>query len=289
MRAFAAVYSSGGVRAAAKKLGVSHSAVSRHLKELQASIGAPLFMERTSRQRLEYTSQGHVLGKVAVAAFESLHQSILSIEEARRRNAVIISTTASVAVRWLIPRLAKFQQAHRSIEVSVLTEQAASDPQSQGADFALRMGHGPWPDVVSEPIMDDALYPVVHPKLFESLPKRKRETFASFALIHDRDPEASWGVWFQKYPDPSVDLRRGLRFTSSDLVLRAAAQKLGIALARDRLVVEDIQSGTLMRPFGNDAIAIPDAYWIVTSKGVIPNSAVSSVISWLKSEGAKPS
>ncbi len=287
LRAFAATYQTGGVRAAATFLGVSHSAVSRHIKELEAWIGIPLLSEEAPRQRLTFTREGQRLGKAAADNLTSLEGVILSLKESRRSNSVVISTTASVAVRWLIPRLAAFQDTHRSIEVSVLTEQSISDPQSQGADLAIRMGRGPWAGFECEPFMDDALYPVIHPNLLDRSKRKKPDPFKKCPLIHDRDPAAAWHEWFKKHPNVSVDLRRGLRFTSSDLVLRAAAQKLGIALARDRLVADDILSGVLVRPFGDTSIKLNNAYWLVVPKHATLRSAVTIVIDWLRAEGAK--
>jgi len=70
------------------------------------------------------------------------------------------------------------------------------------------------------------------------------------------------------------------------LVLRAAAQGLGVALARDRLVADDLAAGTLIRPFGELRVAVPDAYWIVRSEAEPPRVAVTAVIDWLRSQAA---
>ena len=103
-------------------------------------------------------------------------------------------------------------------------------------------------------------------------------------LIHDRDPNASWAAWRAAHGPAGLNVRSGPRFASSDLVLRAAAQGVGVALARDRLATEELESGALIRPFAGLRIDLPDAYWIVRPKGVVDRVAVTTVVDWLKRE-----
>ena len=148
------------------------------------------------------------------------------------------------------------------------------------------MGSGPWKDVEGFPLMDDALYPVVHPRLWDQVGRKpSSDLFDKFPLLHDRDPTASWSRWFEAYPMASIDLRQGPRFSSSDLVLRAAARGLGVALGRGQLAIDDINSGALVRPFGEDQILLKDAYWIITSKKKPLKKAAKVVSSWLLDQG----
>ena len=145
LRAFAAVYEAGGVRPAARALQVAHSSVSRHLHELEAWIGLPLLQRRTGAGTLAFTPQGEALGRAALAAMRDLGDAVASLRESRRANAVTISTTPSLAARWLLPRLPDFEKRHPRIELSVVGDQKLGDPTDQGADLAIRMGRGPWP------------------------------------------------------------------------------------------------------------------------------------------------
>ena len=283
LRAFGVVFETGGIRPAARALSVTHSAVSRHVRELEGWLGAPLF-EPGSRA---LTPQGEALGKAVLESLSRLDEAVAAVREQRHANSVVISTTASVAVRWLLSRLNDLREAHPGIEISVLTEQALVEPDGQRADLAIRMGRGPWPGVDCRPLMDDALYPVVHPSLLEGLGRRRPDAlFRRYPLIHDRDPQAAWSIWFDAFPQSGVDLRRGSRYSSSDLVLRAAARGMGIALARDRLVAEEIGSGALRPPFGDASVFVPQAYWIVTPPGGAPRDAVREVIAWLDAQAA---
>lgn len=283
LQAFARIYECGGIRAAARELGIAHSSLSRYLHELTHWLGVRLIAETRGRGRLQFTAQGEALGQATLAAMRSLERASLSIREARYSRSVTIETTPSFAARWLLPRLAGFEAANRRVEISVVADQKINDPDGTHIDLALRMGRGPWSGVACEPLMQDALYPVMTPQLWRQSgrPNRTRD-LARLRLLHDRDPSSSWELWRSALGPPTLDVRKGPRFTSSDLVLRAAAQSQGVALARDRLVREDIRAGVLMRPLGSAQLDLGVSHWIVLPAHRRPRAAVSAVTTWLK-------
>lgn len=279
LRAFALVAAHGGVRAAARELGVAHSSVSRHLAELEAWLGVPLF-ERAAGRRL--TAQAQALGNAVLAGLREIEAATAVVREARSPFAVTLSTTPSFAARWLLARLPALERAHPRIELSVVVNQRLDDLAGAGIDLSVRMGAGPWPDLHAEPLMDDLLYPVMSPSLWQASGRpRQPAELAGLRLLHDRDPHTGWERWRQAFGPPALAVQRGPRFASSDLLLRAALQGQGVALARGRLAAEELAAGTLLRPFGERELRLPDAYWIV--RGARPlRSATATVIAWLK-------
>lgn len=287
LRAFAAVYETGGVRPAARTLDVTHSAVSRHVRELEAWLGVDLMETRTGA-RAAFTPHGHALGRAASSGLSELARAVDGVRELRRANSVAIATTASFGARWLVPRLPAFQREHPWIEVSVIAQQSVLDLSDQGADIALRMGAGPWDEGEAEPLMDDALYPVASRDYWQALSGRTpAQKLAKARLLHDRDPSATWESWFATHKSADVNVRAGPRFTSSDLVLRAAAAGLGVALARDRLARAEIDAGMLVRPFGEAAVALPRAYWLIVRPGGPTRPAERATVSWLRAQASE--
>jgi LysR family glycine cleavage system transcriptional activator len=282
LRAFATVHASGGVRAAARALGISHSSVSRHLSELERWLGVPLVEPAAGRRGTVFTRQGDALGRATVASLGEIARVAESLREARSDRSVTIATSPSIAVRWLLPRLPAFEAAHRAIDISVIVDQRVQNLEASGADLAIRSGRGHWPDVHSQPLMTDALYPVMSPTLHARAGHPARPAaLARLRLLHDRDPDASWDAWRAVHGPASLDVRRGPRFASSDLVLRAAFQSQGVALARHRLAHDDVAAGLLVRPFGALQIDLGTVYWIVSPRGIHPRPAVATVIRWL--------
>jgi LysR family transcriptional regulator, glycine cleavage system transcriptional activator len=286
LRAFAMVYAHGGVRAAARELGMAHSSVSRHLGELDRWLGVPLLRASAGRGALVFTPQGEALGRATLAGLRQIEQAVSALREIRPAHAVTLSTSPSFAIRWLLPRLPALEKAHPKVELSVQVEQRLDTLDDGRIDLAIRMGQGPWPSLHAEPLMDDALYPVMGPTLWQASGRpSKPAQLAGLRLLHDRDPQAAWELWRQAFGPAKLALQGGARYTSSDLVLRAAMQGQGVALARHRLAADDIANGSLVRPFGELSVPVGPAYWIVrpTAK---PRAAVAAVIDWLRWQAA---
>jgi LysR family transcriptional regulator, glycine cleavage system transcriptional activator len=273
LRALAAVHDHGGVRAAALALGVVHSSVSRHLAELERWLGVALVEPDGSSRRFSLSRQGQELARVCSQAMRSMQEGANVVSEAKSRRSVTVATAPSLATRWLLPSLATQAKLLHGIEVSVIVEQRVVPLAESGADLAIRMGNGPWSDGECEPLMSDALYPVMSPVLLEQYRVNTLGRLLSMPLLHDRDPNAAWARWRDAHGPPSLDVRRGVRLGSSDLVLRAAALGQGVALARHRLVLDDLASGTLVRPFGDLRVELRDAYWLVRPTRFPPEAA----------------
>jgi LysR family glycine cleavage system transcriptional activator len=149
------------------------------------------------------------------------------------------------------------------------------------------MGEGPWPRARCEPLAGDALYPVMSPAYWRRAGRPATPAaLAGLRLLHDRDPQAGWEVWRRAFGPEELDVARGPRFTSTDLVLRAAAQGQGMALARHRLAADDVAAGLLLRPLGELAVRLERSYWIVLPRQAFPRPATETVIAWLKREAA---
>jgi len=288
LRVFALACEHGGVRAASRELGIAHSSVSRHLAELEAWLGVPLAREKgAGRRGWVPTPQGQALGKAVLAGLRDIEAAAKSIREARSPFAVTVSAAPSFAARWLLLRLPALERAHPRIELSVLVNQHVEDLHAGGIDLVVRMGVGPWPGLHCEPLMDDALYPVTSPDLWKNAGSPSRpQALSSWRLPHDRDPHAGWEQWRRRFGPASLNLQRGPRFASSDLLLRAAQQGQGVALARHRLAADDVAAGLLVRPFGEREVRIENAYWIVRPDNP-PRHAVTTVVAWLRDEALR--
>lgn len=285
LRAFAVTYSEGGIRAAARELGVVHSSISRHLSQLEAWLGVPLSHESRGRNGLIFTSQGKLLGKAVSAGLQEIERTVAALREARSAYSVTVSTTPSFAARWLLPRLPQFEAGHPRIEVSILVDQKPVELAPGETDLAVRMGRGPWGRLRCEPLMDDCLYPVMSPTFWSKSGRPDAPAgLAGLRLLHDRDPQAGWEVWRQAYGPAALNVSKGPRYASSDLLLRAAIQGQGVALARHRMVADDVASGVLMRPMGKSQIRIDSAYWVVLPVHPAASPATRTFIDWLRDQ-----
>lgn len=289
LRALAVVRSSGGLRAAGRELGVAHSAVSRHLGELEAWLGVPVRARESGRRRLTLTPDGERLAEAALRGLREIESVVASLREHRSARSVLVGTWPSFAARWLLPRLPALERSHPHLEVSVIVEKRLAVLDSGGLDVAVVMGEGPWRGLDAEPLADDALYPVMSPDHWRRVGRPSApEDLVGLRLLHDRDPLAAWEVWAREHGPAGLEAdpawTRGPRFTSTDLVLRAAAQGQGVALALHRLAAEDVASGLLVRPLGDLSVRLPTVHWIVRAEGAPRREAVETLVRWLRRE-----
>ena len=281
LRILTAIYESGGVRPASRTLGISASVVHRHLRELEVRLGAILIEH--GRSRVRFTAAGERLAQAASASLGDLAAAVEAIREDRRANHVLISTTESFASTWLVPRLAALREQHPRLLVSIRSDQRLSRVPGD-ADMAIRLAaHVEPATATAEPLMDDVMVPVLSPAMAARLRAHDPSALLDLHRLHDRDGQTSWRRWGAAFGIDYAALREGARMTSSALVLIAAAQGLGVALARRRLAEPHLASGRLVE-LGSLAVPIGTAYWILYRQH--PRSAEQVVIHWLKAEAS---
>lgn len=284
LRVFGEVVRHGGVRAAARALGIAHSAVSRRLAELERVAGVPLFLPRRHPgDPLRLTARGRAVAGAVQGAFAQLEAVLARAPTRRTEREVVVSTTDSFATRWLLPRLPDFQRQHPRARVSLTVRAGVEDVARGDADVALRMGGGPWPH--ARAWLGDALVPVASPRLWRGRRPWPLKALLELPLLHDQDPSARWERWRDAVGPATLDVSRGQTFASSHLVIEAAVQGLGVALARRRLAQRELDAGLLVAPFGPYEVSLPQAYWIVVDPARLDDPAVRIFVRWLETAG----
>ncbi|MEJ6401864.1 LysR family transcriptional regulator [Yoonia sp. 2307UL14-13] len=284
LRTFAAIYETGGIRPAARTLDVAHSAVSRALRELEAQLDVDLIERVEGRRILEFTEEGNRVGRAALKAIRELERTLESVRRIKGRASVVLETTPSFASRWLFPRLGAFEQDLPWIELSVSVDQRMSQPGQLRADLVLRMGQGPWNGFRCHPLLDDELIAVASPRYMKSV--KGKLALSKCQLLHDRDPLASWTIWQDRYQELGGNLNEGPRYTSGDLVLRAAEQGLGVALSRRSLAAESLERGLIVDVADPKSVPLENSIWIVTPQDLPLRKPVQKVVDWLKEQVA---
>jgi DNA-binding transcriptional LysR family regulator len=284
--AFEATARLGSTVAAASELGVTHGAISKQIALLESWLEVALFDR--SGVRLAPSQSGARYAAVLGRAFDEIAAATRAIDEsnASAEHVVRVSTTASFASLWLLPRLARFRAAHAGVEVWVSQSRAPVEVGPGGVDVALRLGRGPWPGVRAAPLMDEYLVPVCTPALARRL--REPGALARARLLHDDDPNTRWQSWLEAAGlGRPTWASRGPRLADGALVLQAAAEGQGVALARRRLAAGLLESGKLVEPFGL-AVAMGTAYWLVTpARGTPMTRAAKAFASWVRAEASQ--
>jgi LysR family glycine cleavage system transcriptional activator len=228
---------------AAEELFVTHGAVSQQVRKLEEELGVQLFARRGNQ--MEPTPVGAALAARIGEAIGSLRQGV---ESARRAASgpIVISAGPAFATSWLSPQLSRLSVETGELDLTIRVEDRVSDLATDGVDVALRYGIGPWAGLESVRLMDERIFPVCSPALLARYPIEKPEDLLSAPLL--RHTDLPWPMWFRAMGITPPELRPALGFDGSAMMLDAAAQGLGFALARGGYAKRDIDEGRLVRP-----------------------------------------
>jgi LysR family transcriptional regulator, glycine cleavage system transcriptional activator len=262
---------------AADELHLTHGAISRQVRALEDHVGAQLFTRHGKRVAL--TQSGRTFAERVRAALHDIELATEAVSPARRDNRLTVSVLPSFASRWLMPRLIRFMEAQPKVEVSVIATTALANFTTDEVDIAIRFGKGPYPPLVSEPFLEDHWFAVASPKL--KIPKNPSELQHMRIIREDRD---YWDEWFVA---AGVKLDKPIAgkavFNDATYSIQAAARGEGIALARNSIIGEDLERGTLRKLF-NISVTTDERYWFVSPREIAHLPKVRAFREWVKSE-----
>src|SRR5918995_3893376 len=183
LRAFEAAARHLSFTQAASELNVTQTAISHQIKRLEEELGVRLFVRQNRSLTLTAEAQEYLPG--IRAAFNDLRLATDRLLRKDDDHVLTVSTLASLAAKWLLPRLTAFQEAHPGIDVHITTSTNLVDFRSGDVDAAIRYGRGSWPGLRAYWLMADELFPVCSPALLEGDPPlRKPEDLARHTLLH---------------------------------------------------------------------------------------------------------
>ncbi len=267
LRAFEAVARRLNFRAAAEQLHLTQPAVSRQIKGLEDELGAPLFLRGT--RKVELTSAGIALLQVVAPFLEQLDGTVRTLRSRERRAPVAVTTFASFASLWLLPRLASFQHAHPDIDIRISAADTLAEFDDPEIDLALRYCHPKDAPPGSTQLFGEVLTPVASPALLARQRLKTAADLARHTLLEEDDhrPSAtylSWQHWLRERAPPKLAPRGWIYLNFTYQQIQAALAGQGVALARVSLVAELLERGDLIEPFGaGGRLASPFAYWLV--------------------------
>ncbi len=274
---------------AADELNVTPGAVSQQIKALEDFLQTPVF--RRQKRSLLLTDEAQASLPILREGFDKLAEAgkILSAKSDTGR--LTVSVAPSLASKWLVPRLDRFQEAHPEIDVWVSADMDVVDFAVDDVDMAIRYGQGAYPGLVAEHLMAETIVPVCSPNLLTSdHPLKSPEDLTHHTLLHDISPDKdescpTWPMWLKAAGICHRAGERGLKFNQSSLVIEAAVAGKGVALAKSALALADLEAARLVIPFD---MTTPTnfGYFIVHPPSKSSSPAVKLFSAWLKEEAA---
>jgi DNA-binding transcriptional LysR family regulator len=279
LQAFEAFARLGSMTAAAEALFVTHGAVSRQIKALEAQLGAPLIAG--PRHRLALTPAGRALAGALGSAFDVIAAALPGAE---RRQELVVSCLGTLAMKWLIPRLPSFLDRHPALTVRIQESHLPADFSDGAVHAAIRIEDGrPRPGVKALAFMDHSHGPVLSP---ERLAETGRDPDRLLALprLHSETFRPAWEQWAATagLALPPASLERS--FEHNSYMLEAAAAGLGIAVAPFAFAQSDLERGRLVAPWGFAPVA---ARYVFLRPAAADNRAAEAFGAWLREEGRR--
>jgi LysR family transcriptional regulator, glycine cleavage system transcriptional activator len=257
IRAFEAAARRGNFADAAKDLRVTHWAVGKQIRLLEDWLGVPLFERRARGVALtDYGTDLQTDVSAALARLTSATARLKAPESARRVSGVVrVNALSSFALRWLLPRLAKFQESYPSVEVRLSTTSRRLRYIGAVFDVGIRSGVERGSGIRSETLMPDRRLPACNPRILRDRPVETAHDLRRHVLLHSTTTRAAWPQWLSAAGVSGLVPVRHAEFDHVYMQLQAAVDGLGVALASLALIEADIAAGRLVCP-----IAAPD-WW----------------------------
>lgn len=264
---------------AAKELSVTQAAVSQQVRILEQHLGKVLF-KRLSRS-LTLTDEGRALLPVLSDAFDRMERVLQQFESGHFHEVLTVGVIGTFAVGWLLPRLDAFGREHPFVELRLLTHNNQVDLIAEGLDCAIRFGDGLWPGGHHQLLMPAPLSPLCSPAI--ALRLNALADLAAETLLRSYRAD-DWRGWLRA---AQLDIRApgGPVFDSSRLMVEAAMQGSGVALAPPCMFERELKAGLLVRPFPLEVDV--GGYWLTHVKARPPSAALQLFRSWVTRETAR--
>jgi len=264
---------------------VTHGAVSRQLKVLEEHLGVSLFIK--DGRGLKLTDAGVRLRDASAEAFERLRDVCAELTQASADAPFVLGCSGSLLARWLIPRLGRLNADLPDLRLHLSAGDGDLDPRRPGLDALLVFAEPPWPaDMQVYELASERIGPVMSPRFagYERLRQAPPHALCGEALLHTTSRPQAWPSWAQRHGIEPGALKHGQGFEHLYYLLEAAVAGLGVAIAPEPLVAEDLRAGRLVAPWGFSETPAHLALWLPKRAA---DGRAGQLAHWLKAELAR--
>ncbi|WP_286786442.1 MULTISPECIES: LysR family transcriptional regulator [Pseudomonas] len=282
LRTFEAAARLESVSQAAEDLHVTHGAVSRQIRALEEHLDLVLFVREGRGVKL--TEAGVRLRDAASDAFERLRGVCTELRQAAVDRPFVLGCPGSLLVRWFIPRLDRLNRELPELRLQLSTSQGELDPRSPNVDATLLFAEPPWPaDMQVHELARECIGPVLSPRYarFADLQAAAAGRLLVEPLLHTASRPQAWPEWARAQGLDEHSLRLGQGFEHLYYLLEAAVAGLGVAIAPQQLVADDLSAGRLAAPWGFVETPARLALWVPTRRN---DRRAERLAEWLRGE-----
>ena len=219
-------------------------------------------------------------------AFDRIAMATERLAQRQSSGMLTVSTSPDFAAKWLVNRLGRFAEAHPSIDLRISATLHHVDFAREDVDLAVRHGDGSWAGLDVARLSTEQLFAVCSPKLLQGRQRiSKPADVLKFPLLH-LDDRKDWAKWLEAAGVADAELSHGPVLNRASMVIDAAVDGQGIALARTTLAAWDLINGRLVRPFA-ETLRLSKTYWIICPKATATLPKIKTFREWLLAEAAR--
>ena len=283
LRAFESAARHMSFKQAAEELNVSQSAVSHQVKGLEDSLGIALFARRT--RGVELTRKGTMYYPVLRSAFESIAEATDMILEEHSVSVLTLHVYSTFTIRWLLPRLARFQESRKEVQVRLHTAQSDVNFELDDVDAAIMIGQPGDKALQYDKLFSCELSPVCSPSYLEKHGALQQPAdLHGHTLLQVYPSTDDWSTWLDANRLDDINPDTGLQLESYDVALASAAQGMGIALGQQPYISTDLQTNALVEIFPEHRVANPNSWYFVCRKEKSQQKKMEIFRAWLLHE-----
>ena len=283
LRAFEAAARQLSFKLAAEELNVSQSAISHQIKSLEEVLSTTLFIRKT--RAIELTRKGRLLYPILRNAFDSMAEGTQMLVEDASVSVLNLHVYSTFTLRWLLPRLPRFQESHPNIQIRLNTSQSDVNFSQENIDAAIMVGQPVDSSLHYHFLFDCELFPVCSPNFLQKNgPLETPEQLASQPILQVYPSAGDWRVWLEGNEITGVSPDSGLQLESYDVALSSAVQGIGIALGQQPYIGDELENGTLIEIFPQLRIANPNHWYLVCRNEKRHTEKIIALRDWLSQE-----
>ena len=274
---------------AAQELSLTQSAISREVKTLEDQLGCPLF-DRVNRG-LRLTDAGDALHRAVAEALGLIETAIDRLANSQGSETLAVTTSAALASMWLVPRLFRFLRLHPEVDVRSVAAERILDLERERLDLAIRWAPSGLTIPGGEPLFDVLMFPVCSPQLARDRQRPlaspgdlARHVILDLEMNTPAGRWSDWGPWLEAMAFADLQPAGALHFSHYDQVIQAAIDGSGVAIGRNPHNARQLRDGSLVAPFGPEAVIRRGTYFTVVSPRSAHRAVVQDFIAWLRDE-----
>lgn len=283
LKAFEAAARHESFSRAAVELCVTHGAISKQIDLLEQRLGIKLF--RRTPGGVVPTEACRAYQAEIATALDRIAAATSSLSQREYPDSLNINAPPTFTIKWLVPRLSKFQIRNPSLEIRLGTKRGDASTALQSADIVIRRGPDNWRGVRSRLFLKEAITPVCAPRLMRRKALKTPADLGRQVWLYADARPADWRTWLEMAGIEGVTPLRSLRFDHSSLCLEAAADGMGIAMGPLSMIRNELDAGLLVMPFPKLVAATP-GYYSICSRARADDPKIVQFRNWLESEGA---